>query len=101
MKYVVIIRPEAENDLTNAFSWYEDKRKGLGYDFILQVDSSLHFIQRIPFAHPIEYKDVRKCLIKKFPYKILYIIVDEKVIVLAVIHGKRNPDLSKKRMNNA
>ena len=35
MKHTVIVRPEAENDLKEAFSWYEDKRKGLGYDFLL------------------------------------------------------------------
>jgi len=67
----------------------------------LQVDAGLKFIQRNPYSHPIEYKGARKCLLKKFPYKILYIIVDEKVIVLAVIHGKRNPDLAKKRINDA
>ena len=38
MKYKVIIRFEAENDLKEVFLWYEDKRLGLGYDFLLQVD---------------------------------------------------------------
>ena len=38
MKYRVTIRPEAENNLKGAFSWYEDKRQGLGHDFLLQVD---------------------------------------------------------------
>lgn len=32
---MVIVRPEAEDDLKDAFSWYEDKRTGLGYDFLL------------------------------------------------------------------
>jgi plasmid stabilization system protein ParE len=36
MKYRVVIRPEAEDDLEKTFLWYEDKRKGLGYDFLLQ-----------------------------------------------------------------
>jgi len=34
MNYRVSVRPEAENDLKEAFSWYEDKRQGLGYDFL-------------------------------------------------------------------
>ena len=46
MKYRVIVRPEAEDDLEKAFSWYEDKRKGLGYDFLLQVDAGMRFIER-------------------------------------------------------
>lgn len=40
MKYRATIRPEAENDLKEAFSWYEDKRHGLGHDFPLQVDAA-------------------------------------------------------------
>jgi hypothetical protein len=43
MKYRVIVRPEAEDDLKEAYSWYEDKRTGLGYDFFLQVDAGLNF----------------------------------------------------------
>lgn len=59
MKYKVIITPEAENDLKEAFSWYEDKRLGLGYDFLLQVDAGLRFIERNPEVHSSEYKGER------------------------------------------
>ncbi len=99
MKYRVIIRPEAENDLKEAFSWYEDKRRGLGYDFLLQVDAGLRFIERNPEIFPEEYKKTRKHLIKRFPYKIIYLVEKQKIIVLAVIHGKRGPSLIKKRIN--
>lgn len=100
MKYKVIIRPEAENDLKRAFSWYEDRRLGLGYDFLLQVDAGMRFIERNPEVHPVEYKGTRKHLTKRFPYKIIYLVEEEKIIVLAVFHGKRSPDLLKKRMNS-
>lgn len=100
VKYNVIVRPEAEEDLKEAFSWYEDNRTGLGYDFLLQVDAGINFIRRNPDIHPVEYKGARKHLIKRFPYKIIYLIENEKIIVLAVIHGKRSPDLMKKRMDN-
>ena len=100
MKYRVVIRPEAENDLKEAFSWYEDKRQGLGYDFLLQVDAGLRFIGRNPEICPPEYKGTRKHLIKRFPYKIIYLIERESIIVLAVIHGKRSPGLTRKRMDS-
>lgn len=74
MKYKVIVRHEAENDLKEAFSWYEDKRTGLGYDFLLQVDAGINFINRNPEIHPIEYKGTRKHVIKRFPYKIIYLV---------------------------
>lgn len=100
MKYKIIVRPEAEDDLKEAFSWYEDKRTGLGYDFLLHVDVGINFINRNPEIHPIEYKGTRKHLIKRFPYKIIYLIEEEKIIVLAVIHGKRRYDLIKKRIDS-
>ena len=98
MKYEVIIRPEAENDLKEAFMWYENKRAGLGYDFLLQVDAGLRFIKRNPQIRPIEYKSTRKHLLKRFPYKIIYLFEKEKIIVLAVIHSKRSPAFMKKRI---
>ncbi|MBM4146425.1 MAG: type II toxin-antitoxin system RelE/ParE family toxin [Nitrospira sp.] len=100
MKYNAIIRPEAEDDLKEAFSWYEERKIGLGYDFLLQVDAGINFISRNPEIHPIEYKGTRKHLIKRFPYKIIYLVDGEKIIILAVIHGKRSPDLIKKRIDS-
>ena len=81
------------------FSWYEDNRTGLGYDFFLQVDVGINVIKRSPEIHPIEYKETRKHLIKRFPYKIIYFVNEEKIIILAVLHGKRSFELLKSRVN--
>ena len=99
MKYNVIVRPEAEKDLKEAFAWYEDKSVGLGYEFLLHVDAGINFIKRTPELHPIEYKGTRKHLIKRFPYKIIYFVEKEKIILLAVLHGKRSHDLIKQRID--
>jgi toxin ParE1/3/4 len=101
VKYCVIVSPEAENDLKEIFSWYEDNRIGLGYDFLLQVDAGINFVKRNPESHPIEYKGTRKHLIKRFPYKIIYMVKKEEIIVLAILHGKRSLELLKSRVNNA
>ena len=100
MKYKVIVRPEAEDDLKEAFSWYEDNRTGLGHDFLMQVDAGINFIKRNPDVHPIEYKGTKKHLIKRFPYKIIYLVEEEKIVILAVTHGKRNPVLIRKRVDS-
>jgi plasmid stabilization system protein ParE len=100
MKCRVIVRPEAEDDLKEAYSWYEEKRIGLGYDFLLQVDAGLNFIGRNPNIHPIEYKGTRKHLVKRFPYKIIYLVEKEKIIVLAVIHNKRSSVLIRRRIDS-
>lgn len=99
MKYKIIIRPEAENDLKEDFSWYEDKREGLGHNFLLQVEAGLKFIEINPEACPSEYKGARKHFIKRFPYKIIYLLEGETIIVLAVIHGKISSNIIKNRID--
>lgn len=100
VKHRTIVRPEAENDLKEAFFWYEDERSGLGYDFLLQVDAGLRFIERNPEIYPPEYKGTKKHLVKRFPYKMIYLVEKERIIVLAVIHGKRSPNVIRKRINS-
>lgn len=100
VKYSVIVRPEAEEDLKEVFTWYEDNRIGLGYDFLLQVDAGINFLRKNPEIHPIEYKGTRKHIVKRFPYKIIYSVEGEKIIVLAVLHGKRSTAILKKRVNS-
>lgn len=63
MEYEIIIRPEAEKDLTEAFVWYEDKRDGLGFDFLLQVDAGLRFVARNPKIYAPAYKGTRKHIV--------------------------------------
>jgi len=100
MKYGATVRPEAENDFKEAFSWYEDKRQGLGHDFLMQVDAGLKLIERNPKIYPPEYKGTRKHVIKRFQYKVVYLVEKERIIVLTVIHGKTSPNLIKKRIDN-
>ncbi|HQO02926.1 MAG TPA: type II toxin-antitoxin system RelE/ParE family toxin [Spirochaetota bacterium] len=98
MKHSIIVIPEAEQDILSAFSWYEEKRTGLGHDFLLNLEAGLEVIVRDPYIFPVEYKQTRKHLIKRFPYIIVYVIDKNHVIVLAVLHGRRNPDLVENRI---
>ena len=97
MKQKIIIRPEAESDLQEAYAWYEDQSKGLGADFILCVDASLSLIQRSPELYAQVHKNIRRALTRRFPYGIFYITEVDKIIVLAVLHVKRNPKPWKKK----
>jgi plasmid stabilization system protein ParE len=69
MNYRLVIRPEAEDDLKEAFSWYEDKRNGLGYDFLLQVEAGLRFIEKIPRFSKKNIKVQENISLKGFPTK--------------------------------
>lgn len=98
MSYQVFISPEAELDLEDTYHWYESQDKGLGSEFIRVVDASLSTIQRNPFAYASTYKDVRKKLIRKFPYALFYVVQDNKIFIIACFHVKRNPQQWKRRL---
>jgi len=98
MVFNLIVRPEAEEDLSCAFHWYEDRRIGLGHDFLLQVDSGLRFLERTPLIFPEIYRGIRRHLIKRFPYKIFSLVEEKTVAIIAVMYGGRDPQWIRKRL---
>ena len=72
MSYRLIIRPETELDIRDAFEWYEAQTPGLGSEFIRAVDNCLSGIGRNPFAYPKVYKQARRSLLRRFPYGLLF-----------------------------
>jgi toxin ParE1/3/4 len=91
MKLDVLIRPEAERDIEDAFKWYENKRTGLGSDFLLCVEEGLAKIWRSPEVYSTVHKNARRFLIRRFPYGIFYLLDRGLVVVLAVLHARRDP----------
>ncbi|UBF23635.1 type II toxin-antitoxin system RelE/ParE family toxin [Kovacikia minuta CCNUW1] len=90
MNYVLVFRPELRKELDEIYSWYESQELGLGDDFLEQIDEALDRICQIPESSPAVYRDVRRAVIRRFPYIIYYRIVSSRVIVTAVFHGRRN-----------
>ena len=88
----LIFSTPALRELNEAINYYELEVEGLGSRFKAEVDLAQKRISAYPFAWPFEKADVRKCLLHKFPYKILYIVHREEIIVLAVAHQHREPD---------
>lgn len=91
MNYRLIIRPEAEAELEEAFVWYEQQVTGLGSQFLIALDASINALRRNPFQYPIVYKNIRRALIRRFPYQVFYVLNDMQIIIIAVFHGMRNP----------
>ncbi|MBL7078028.1 MAG: type II toxin-antitoxin system RelE/ParE family toxin [Kiritimatiellae bacterium] len=87
----LIVRPEAEAELTEAFDWYEDRVSGLGSDFLLCVDAVLNAILRNPQHYPRVHRIVRRALTRRFPYEVFFVEDDERIVVLSIFHAKRNP----------
>lgn len=93
----IIVRPEAEKDIFDAFSWYNDRLPGLGHEFVNSIDSTIQILLNNPESCPIIYRNIRRSLIKHFPYAVYFIIDKSSIIVLAVFHFKRNPKSWQKR----
>ena len=91
MNYVLVFRPEVPKELDEAYSWYESQELGLGDDFLEQVDEALDRVCQMPESYPAVYRDVRRAVIRRFPYTIHYRIVSSRVVVTAIFHGRRNP----------
>ena len=87
----MIIRPEAEADLVNAQGWYEWQREGLGAEFLLCVEEVFERIGRMPELHPVVYRGVRRAITRRFPYSIYYRMDGNEVVVLGVLHMRRDP----------
>ena len=64
----------------------------MGEDFLLTLEASYSQIYRMPKAYQAIYKTVRRKLTRRFPYGIFFVIENDKIIVIAIMHTKRNPD---------
>lgn len=89
----VRLRPEAEQDLVEAALWYETNEPSLGRQFLDQVQVALAYIAEHPAAYTTVHNSVRRALIKRFPFGIFYIEEDNGVVVIAILHGSRHPQL--------
>lgn len=89
--------PDAEEEFLAAIDYYEEREAGLGHDFSIEVFKAMQGIAAYPNAWPVVEDDVRRCLINRFPFGVLYSIDSTGVFILAVMHQRRQPDYWKHR----
>ena len=97
MVYPLIVNPEAESDLAVASLYYEQQRTGLGREFLDCVDEVFAKLQANPWLFAETYKSVRQTLVRRFPFVVCYMIENGRVYVIAVFHGRRDPNSWKSR----
>jgi len=91
MKYTLLVKAEAIQDMTEAFNWYKQKRIGLGGEFLDEVGEYYDRISKNP-EHYQSHRNLRIAVLHRFPYKVVYEIEGETIIVYAVYHDKRDPE---------
>ena len=88
----MILHPEAEKELLDAAVYYEQESVGLGFRFIDAVESGFRQIQRSPITWRCIRGDIRRFLVKTFPFGIVYAPLENEIFILAIMHLKREPD---------
>jgi plasmid stabilization system protein ParE len=88
----VIFSKYARQELDDATHYYEIEYQGLGKRFRDEVQKAAKRISEYPEAWSVERGEVRKCILHKFPYKLLYSVESNHVFIIAVAHQHRRPD---------
>jgi len=82
----------AEKELDEEIDYYNAQRSGLGFEFLDQVQSAINRIKQYPEAWQQLSQRTRRCLIKQFPYGIIYQIRPNEILIVAITHLHRKPD---------
>lgn len=94
----LIILPEAEVDVSQAYIWYEEQKSGLGEEFLRFVDACIQSIQRNPEMYQVAHETYRRAVIRRFPYVVFYEYSDTTVIIYAVFHCSQDPKKWRSRL---
>ncbi len=91
MSLPVVFRPPAEAELEEAQGWYEERTRGLGQEFVTCVQATIEVVSRNPEQFQRVDGEVRRALVRRFPYAVLYLADPESVAIIAVFHTSRDP----------
>ena len=95
----LIVRPEAEADVTDAAVWYDSREPGLGLALISEVHSAIARALKSPesFTRLRQNPEVRRVLTRRFPYRIFFIVRPDALVVFAILHAARHDRVWKHR----
>ncbi len=98
MSLAVVLRAEAESEFDEAFDWYDSQRAGLGVAFAAEIESVFIRIAANPKQHNVVLADVRKAVLKRFPYCVFYRPHPDRIEMIAVFHSSRDPAIWQARV---
>ena len=88
----IIFHPDATAELRAAVAYYEQQRPGLGRDLQREVERAMSRIQQHPQWFPKHNElDLRKCFVRRFPYTVFYLELEDQIWIAAVAHQQRRP----------
>jgi len=92
----LLTEPEASSELEDAAWWFEGRRPGLGQTFLAAVHASVERIVSFPRSGALAPQvppdlEIRRVLVKRFPYHVVYLEMADAIRILAVAHDRRKP----------
>ncbi len=93
-----VILPEAEDDVAQAYKWYESQELGLGEEFLRCVDACIQFIRRNQEMYPVVHQNYRRAMIRRFPYVLFYENSETSITIYAVFHCSQDPQKWRNRL---
>lgn len=88
----LVVGPAAKQELREAGRYYEERRTGLGESFFSEVERTAQRIVEHPEAWPLISREIRRCLVNRFPFALLFRVEPEQIYILAIMHLCREPN---------
>ena len=92
MKRELTFHPEVVEDIKGSYNWYEERLQGLGSGFLNELEDGYTAIQNFPETWATFHYGFKSYILNRFPFSILYQIMDEKIFIIAVMHNSRKPN---------
>lgn len=96
-QYKIELSSEAEDDFEKSYEFYATENEKTADNYYKEVDNSLKKIANSPQLYPKVHRNVRKYVIKKFPFIIYYKVTNLVIRIIAIFHASRNPEIWKNR----
>lgn len=93
----ISVHQKADEEIKTAAIYYESLQPGLGEAFLQELVRSFAQIQKNPLAWEMFDGPIRRCLLRRFPYGIVYRVAPDQIFVLAVMHLRRQPGYWRER----
>jgi toxin ParE1/3/4 len=98
----ILFRPQARDEALEARAWYEARAAGLGLEFARALDAAISAAVRDPDIFAPVTGDCRRVLLRRFPFSMVYRILGDEFLVIAVFHYRRDPSkLARRSMQPA
>jgi len=81
----------AEREIEETADYYETQEAGLGFQFVQELNRAIAFVLQFPNAWSPISKRSRRCLLRRFPYSVIYSVQQDTVTIVTVVHQRRDP----------